>query len=111
MGRIIARVPGPDPTVQFNVVLVAKGDRYGLDDRLVWDKDEPAVEFYDVRYDHTPHGQFVARYYAETLLSRPRGGLDLYGGADAWKVDGAAMLVVIGAVAGATGRVAELAAL
>jgi len=47
---------------------------------------KPTVRFYDARYTHTPDGQFITEYYAETLLEGSN-GLDLQGGVPAWKVD------------------------
>ena len=44
---------------KFNVRIVRAGDRYGRDNCLTHDKDEPLVEFYDSRYPHTEYGQFV----------------------------------------------------
>jgi hypothetical protein len=56
------------------VRLVFYGDRYGLDNKLVHDKildgkKDVLVEFYDTRFLHDNIGQFVSRYYAETLLT------------------------------------------
>ncbi len=60
------------------VRIVEKGDKYGLDDCL--DNDgTPFVEFYDTRHEHTDLGQFVSRYFLDTL-TRGEGGLNLYGG-------------------------------
>ena len=57
-------------------------------------KDQNLVSFYDTRYNHTQYGQFVGRYYANTLLGldgwSSRGssirdrGLNLHGGVDDW---------------------------
>ena len=44
------------------------------------------IEFYDARYNFTPYGQFISRYYAATLKSR-QGGLNLHGGVPEWQVD------------------------
>ena len=44
------------------VRIVEKGDKYGLKDGLTHEGDEPLVEFYDTRYEHTNLGQFVSRY-------------------------------------------------
>lgn len=44
------------------------------------------VEFYDTRYHHTPWGQFVTRYNADTLIPR-EGGLMLMGGVPNWMID------------------------
>ena len=76
--------------------LVFKGMSYGLDFKLVYDKDEPLVEFYDARHEHTPYGQFASRYYAETLLKghesgRTAGGICLDGGVPGWNLSGAAL--------------------
>lgn len=77
---------------KFNVRIVRAGDRYGRDNCLTYDKDEPLVEFYDNRYPHTEHGQFVSRYYVATILGTDRygsgeGGLCLDGGnRDQWTV-------------------------
>lgn len=102
---------------RFLVRILRAGDRYGLDDCLTWadggrlspssDVDRPGVEFYDLTYANTtrpdgeiafgPRGQFVSRYYVDTLLGNDRNGafgLDLHGGIDVWKIDAAAMTVV-----------------
>jgi hypothetical protein len=60
----------------------------------------PVVEFYDCRYEHTPYGQFVSRYYVETLLENilpgvPVGGLNLDGGVPSWSISAKAMGRVI----------------
>jgi len=70
----------------FGVRLVRSGDRYGLEDRLLWEKKEPGVEFYfvDSRFScsHKGRGRFIARYYYTTLRFRsPQAhGLCLDGG-------------------------------
>jgi hypothetical protein len=95
--------PGNQPFSgrQFNVVLIQKGDRYGYNDCLVHQEDEPMVEFYDARYagkpEYDPYGQFVTRYYVKTLLTdrTPERGLDLLGHEPVWKVDGMAMEKVL----------------
>ena len=71
---------------KYNVRIVRKGDKYGREFCLTYDKDEPMVEFYDGRYPHADcHGQFVSRYYVATILGTDRygsgeGGLCLDGG-------------------------------
>lgn len=60
-------------------------------------KDQNLVSFYDTRYNHTQYGQFVGRYYANTLLGldgwSSRGssirdrGLNLHGGVDNWFIN------------------------
>ena len=91
----------------WRVVLVRKGDGYGLDNCLTHDEDDPLVEFWDlgVDPDKFPEGQFVSRYYRSTLLGESsygvepedleRNGLCLQGGVEAWRVDGCAMVQVL----------------
>ena len=74
---------------KFNVRIVNKGDKYGLDNCLTHEGDKPLVEFYDTRYPHTEFGQFVSRYYVETILNDdgygPKDcGLILHGGVPEW---------------------------
>jgi hypothetical protein len=54
------------------------------------------IEFYDARYpfdkdkhDQKKLGQFIGRYYADTLLSDPEDlrGLNLHGGIKDWSLD------------------------
>jgi len=98
---IVARVIN-DAGRAFNVRLVQRGDRYGLDDCLTHDKDDPMVEWYDATYENTPdfgvRGQFVSRYSLGTLTGKDRysrcdhrlgsPGIDLCGHVDVWKVSG-----------------------
>jgi hypothetical protein len=71
---------------KFNVRVVSKGDRYGLDFCLTHNKDEPLVEFYDARYPHTEFGQFVSRYNFSTIWERDDAGLCLDGGEPEWSI-------------------------
>jgi hypothetical protein len=48
---------------------------------------ERQVEFYDARFPHTRYGQFVSRYYADTLLTGRLRGLNLNGGVPNWSID------------------------
>jgi len=73
--------------------LVPVGRRYGKDmcvEHLPLPnhelKDDPMVEFYDLRWDHTALGQFISRYYVSTLLGRPISGLCLDGGVPDWHI-------------------------
>lgn len=88
----------------FRVRLVwdkpAGGTTYGPDGKVVPERLQPTVEFYDMTYADDPKyastqfkgkGQFVSSYYAATLMERPHGGLDLYGGEPAWQIDGRSM--------------------
>jgi hypothetical protein len=78
---------------KFNVRVVNTGDKYGRDFCLTNDK-APMVEFYDTRYPHTQYGQFVSRYYVDTLLERDTGGLCLDGGVPSWTVSAEDMATV-----------------
>ncbi|MBS3912686.1 MAG: hypothetical protein KGZ70_12845 [Hydrogenophaga sp.] len=55
----------------FAIRLVKRGEKYGREDCLTWDKDEPAVEFYylnnEVSKSFELRGYFVSRYYYTTL--------------------------------------------
>ncbi len=82
---------------KFNVRIVKAGEKYGLNDCLTHD-GAPLVEFYDSRYPKFDNGrgQFVSRYYTETILASDYpGGLCLDGGnADVWSVTADGMIVV-----------------
>jgi hypothetical protein len=81
------------------VRLVFNGDKYGLDFKLTHKEEDPLVEFYDARYEHTNYGQFVSRYYASTLLNgelrQPGLGLNLDGGVPEWKITSNGILRVL----------------
>ena len=79
--------------VPFNTRLIQRGDHYGRDNCLTHNDDRPMIEFYDARYPYTAYGQFVSRYYIETLTEGQslRYGLDLHGGEADWKVDAATL--------------------
>ncbi len=90
---------------RWRVRVVRQGDRYGLDGCLTWTALKPGVEFYDLTHTREPFGpggQFVSRYYVETLLdskARQNGrrevcGLNLHGGESAWQIDAATMGVI-----------------
>jgi hypothetical protein len=112
---IVTRITN-EAGLSFNVRLVRKGDRYGLNDCLTHDKDEPLVEFYDATYEQDARfdlgrGQFVARYCLDTLTGKPGGyghdhrrqprGLDLCGHVPAWKISGMNVVEALAAVDGA----------
>jgi len=81
---------------KFFIRIVRDGDKYGRDDCLTHD-GSPMVEFYDTRYDHAAsrgRGQFVQRYYIETLLDGSTGGLCLMGGVPEWGLSGEDMKIV-----------------
>ena len=74
---------------KYNVRIVNAGDKYGRNDCLTNDK-QPLVEFYDSRYDQADfmgRGQFVSRYYVDTIVrGEYPGGLSLDGGIPEWTV-------------------------
>ena len=74
----------------FNVRVLRKGEKYGLEDCLIHKERKPLVEFYDYRHRNDKEwkrGQFVSRYYAETLLKHDLNfGLLLYGDSPEWTV-------------------------
>lgn len=80
--------------LSFNVRIVRKGDTYGRNNCLTHDEDKALVEFYDTRFPHTSLGQFVSRYYADTMLNRGPRALDLDSGIPSWTIDDDAMTVV-----------------
>lgn len=85
----------PDSFIAFRIVRT--GDRYGHNGMLTHNEPRPMVEFYDTRFDFERwtgcRGQFVSRYYAETLASVD-GGLCLDGGIPEWSVDAIGMAFV-----------------
>jgi hypothetical protein len=60
------------------------------------------VEFYDLRYDHTPDGQFITRYLPDTYMKGWQGdggydcgrGLDLQCNIPDWKIGADTRLIV-----------------
>jgi len=98
---IVERIDGDGPTRQFTndqgrvflFRVVKPGYGHGRNDELVND-GETLVEVYDHTYtgeDFGSRGQFVSKYYLDTLTRLNGTGLDLYGGVDKWKVDGRTM--------------------
>lgn len=97
------RAENPSTGIPFNVRVIQTGDAYGRNNELVYEGDDPMVEFFDARYnfDKTPDGedlgQFVSRYYLSTLEGKDEfstispihdgTGIDLQGGVDDWVVD------------------------
>jgi len=87
---------------KYNVRIVKKGDKYGLDHKLTHNENDPMVEFYDSRYLHSEFGQFISRYYIGTILclngfyGRPLdNGLCLDGGnREEWSVSSCEMQIV-----------------
>ena len=83
---------------KFNIRIVNTGDKYGRKDCLTNDK-APMVEFYDSRYDMDDfmgRGQFVSRYYVDTILNGEYPtGLCLYGSEPEWIVSANGMKQVV----------------
>lgn len=95
----------------FNVRVVMKGETYGRRGVLTHADDRPMIEFYDARhadYDFGDRGQFVSRYYLDTLAETARQGrgVQLDGGVPAWALDAIDLRCAIqyarGVVQGAT---------
>ena len=83
--------------IPFRVVYVPPGQESLNFPRLAADERD-LVEFYDLRHPHTPDGQFVSRYYVDTLMEGRTldYGLDLDGGIEDWTIDARTMRVVLG---------------
>ena len=83
----------------FNVRILRKGEKYGLEDCLIHKERKPLVEFYDFRHRNDTtwkRGQFISRYYAETILKHdPHHGLSLDGGIPAWTVPAESMRQIL----------------
>lgn len=90
---------------KFRVKIVwdepAGGTAYDAKGNVVPETFHPTVKFYDMTHADDPKfasfkgkGQFVASYYAATLMERPHGGLDLHGGEPVWKIDDISMTAV-----------------
>lgn len=73
------------PYAPLNVHLVMPGESYGRTGAIVNNDNEPLIEFYDARYPHTDHGQFVSSYTMRSLSENPPLiGLRLDGGIPDW---------------------------
>lgn len=93
----ITQVKGVDGRL-FNVRLVRKGDKYGREDVLTHNEEDPLVEFYDASQDlkaFGPRGQFVSRYYRATLLEADVYSLNLAGDVDAWTIPARDLLPLV----------------
>lgn len=94
---------------RFNVRVVQCGEHYGRHDCLTHDDARPMVEFYDADHsdaDFGERGQFVSRYYLETLEKHAKkcaGGLQLDGAVKAWAIDQIDLRCAIEYARGVTG--------
>ena len=83
----------------FNVRILRKGEKYGLEECLTHKERKPLVEFYDYRHrddKEWKRGQFVSRYYAETILEHDLNfGLSLDGGIPGWTVSTESMREIL----------------
>lgn len=87
--------------LEFCIRMVFAGDAYGTHNSITHDASGPLVEFYDTRYPHSEHGQFVSCYYASTLLRRSQGlGLALDTGSPDWVIDARSMMLVLDFIVG-----------
>ena len=84
--------------ITFNVRVVYRGGSYGFNDELIYQNDEPLVEFYDTRYKQADtvcgyRGQFICRYLLTTLQDHmdrwpETTTLGLLGGQPQWSITG-----------------------
>jgi len=67
--------------IKFNVVICRAGETYasGAVNNYGYD----LITFYDARYNHCEHGQYVAAYAIETIMTAEH-GIRLQGGVDEW---------------------------
>lgn len=81
----------------WSIRIVEEGDKYGRDDCLTYEKEEPVIEFYDGDNEFDKHtdgtmlGQFVSRYYISTIMDGKGGGLNLMGYEPKWQIESLAM--------------------
>ena len=82
----------------WTIRILDTGDKYGREDCLTHEKEEPTVEFYDADHPHTIDapsgtvlGQFVARYYISTIADGGGGGLNLMGYEPKWTINALCM--------------------
>ena len=85
------RVTEPDTGVEWLVVLVRPGQRYGRHEAETglryFVAADPLVEFWDTRHNHDRdhHAQFVSRYFITTVFDCT-GGITLDTGSNDWWV-------------------------
>jgi hypothetical protein len=82
--------------LSFMARLIREGDGYGAwlgGDWAMKHKGEPMIEFFDVRYLHTPYGQFTGgRYLLDTFMELGDDrGLCLDGGIPEWSLSAEAV--------------------
>ncbi len=105
INKLLRTAPWPEKTLdiqnkngrKFRAKIIRKGDQYGKDNCLTHDGDKPLVEFWDLTYQNNkfgPDGQFVSRYYVETILEVVN-GLCLQGDVPEWNIDAEPMTQVV----------------
>ena len=78
---------------QFAIRVIEKGDNYGRNRCLILKEDKQLIEFYDVEgagdewFDEL--GQFIERYYIESIMEIENYGLNLSANVDVWNIEGA----------------------
>ena len=77
--------------LNYNYRIIYPGDKYGLNDCLIYDKAIPAIEFYDADYADDGErfgelGQFITRYYIHTFMNINDVGLNLCGSVAKWSL-------------------------
>lgn len=95
------KIQNQENGLNFMIRIVEPGQSYGRDLCLTNDTGKNLVEFYDTRYDFDKDtegdvlGQFVTRYYLDTLFKDEtpisQNGLNLDGGVQDWSLDSKAM--------------------
>ena len=80
--------------IPINVRVIHRGDIYSRD-QLIYQSDEPLVEFYDARFtkDHCFRGQFINRFMLSTLQDHLdewpiETGIGLDGHTEHWRITG-----------------------
>lgn len=79
------------PGTCFRVVFIPAG--VSCPNHASLKSDGHIVEFYDRDHEFTPDGQFISRYYLDTLRSVTN-GLDLLGCEPKWRLSPSAMSLV-----------------
>ena len=84
-----------DRGIRWQVRVIREGDRYGAGAQLIRENEEVLVEFWDMD-QFKGMGQFVSRYYLDTLQEIPEGrGLSLNLSIHRWHLSGKGMREVL----------------
>lgn len=77
---------------QFAIRVIGKGDNYGRNRCLTLKEDNQLIEFYDVEgagkecFDEL--GQYIERYYIDTIMEIDGYGLNLSADVETWGIEG-----------------------